>query len=270
MPIVAMTREMGSLGTSIGLEAARQLGYEFLRQEIVRAVAERYRVGEASVIRAVEEVPGILDRLRRRRWRQRAFLEAAVLEAALRDRVVLMGRWSTVFLRGVGHAVRVRVCAPPEVRAGRVAARHRLSLAEARRRVTAHDEAVRYRMRQAFDLEWRDPLLYDLVINTERVSPATAVRHLVTVAGAPEFQATPDSRASLGERALAASVRAHLKASPATTGLDLDVRAAGGRVVVAGVVGAVEEREAALAIAREVPGVAGVESEIQVFRRPVR
>ncbi len=39
MPIIAMTRQMGSLGTFIGMEAARQLGYKFIRQEIIQEEA---------------------------------------------------------------------------------------------------------------------------------------------------------------------------------------------------------------------------------------
>ena len=37
MPVVAMTREMGSLGSAIAREAARRLGYEFLRDDILRS-----------------------------------------------------------------------------------------------------------------------------------------------------------------------------------------------------------------------------------------
>jgi hypothetical protein len=39
MPILAVTREMGSLGTYIGQEVARRLGYEFIRHEIIAEAA---------------------------------------------------------------------------------------------------------------------------------------------------------------------------------------------------------------------------------------
>lgn len=77
-----------------------------------------------------------------------------------------------------------------------------------------------------FDVDWTDPLLYDLVINTGDVG-VTAVFRLVA---APEFQSTMVSRQLLAVRALAAGVRAILQATPETARVDLDVQAAGGRV----------------------------------------
>src|SRR5687767_12160446 len=142
MPIIAMTKEMGSLGTFVALEVSRQLGYEFLRNDIVKAAASEYRELEGRLVGAVEKPPGFLERFGPRARRHHAYLQAAVLEAALRERVVLMGRWSTVFLRGVRHALRVRVCAPPGVRAQRVMKRLGIDRDEAERRITAYDEGV--------------------------------------------------------------------------------------------------------------------------------
>jgi cytidylate kinase len=270
VPIIAMTREMGSLGSFVGIEVARQLGAEFLRDEPIRQVAREYRVRESRVVGAVEATPGLLERFRQRGRRYRIYLEAAVLEAALRERVVLMGRWSTLFLRGVPHAVRVRVCAPAEVRARRVMTRYGIDQAEAGRRIAAYDEGVRARMRQVFDVEWTDPILYDLVINTESVTVVAAARQVVTLASAPEFQPTPSGQQHLRDRALAARVRATLKAAPETGHLEVAVHATGETIELEGVVGSDSDRDGAIAVARVVPGVAAVSSALKVFRRPVR
>jgi osmotically-inducible protein OsmY len=52
--------------------------------------------------------------------------------------------------------------------------------------------------------------------------------------------------------------------------VDVDVQAAEGHVRLAGLVGSEAEREDVLAVAREVPGVRQVSSDVKVFRRPVR
>jgi cytidylate kinase len=270
MPVIAMTREMGSLGSTIAQEVARRLGYQFLRNDILRNAAREYRVREARLIGAVEEAPGLLERLRPPRFRYRSYLEAAVLAAALPDRVVLVGRWSTLFLRGIPHAIGVRVCAPFEVRTRRVMERYSVAQDEAARRTAAYDDGVRARMRQMFDVDWTDPLLYDLVVNTGAVRVATAVGQVLALAAAPEFQPTAASRQLLEDRALAARVRAVLKATPVTSPLELAVQAEAGGVRIAGVVGSDAEREAAVSVAQEVPGVLEVSSEVKVFRRPVR
>lgn len=225
---------------------------------------------EGRLVGAVERAPRLLERLGRRARCYQIYLEAAVLEAAIRGEVILMGRWSTLVLRGVRHAVRVRVCASVEVRAGRVQERLGVDRQEAMRRITAYDEGVRARMRQLFDVDWSEPLLYDLVINTDAVTVETAVGQLVALARAAEFQPTEASRADLANRATAARVRATLKADAGTAQTDLDVQAAGGSVRLAGLVGSDAEREAAVTVARGVRGVTAVESDVKVFRRPVR
>lgn len=270
MPVVALTREMGSLGSSIAREVARRLGYRFLRNDLLRSAAQEYRVHESRLVEAVEEVPSLLERLSPPRFRYRTYLEAAVLHAALQDRVVLVGRWSTLFLRGIPHAVRARVCAPADVRARRVMERYGIDESAAAQRIHTYDAGVRARVRQMFDVDWTDSLLYDLVINTGAVGVATAVTQVVGLVGAPEFQVTEASRRLLADRALAARVRAILKATPGTAYVELDIRAAGGLVRLAGVVGSEAARDAALAVAREVTGVSEVSSEVKVFRRPVR
>ena len=84
MPVVAMTREMGSLGSAIAREAARRLGYAFLRNDILKDAAGEYRVRDSRLVGVVEEAPGLVERFRRPRLRYRAYLEAAVLEALSR------------------------------------------------------------------------------------------------------------------------------------------------------------------------------------------
>lgn len=270
MPVLTMTREMGSLGSVIAQEAARRLGYRFLRNDLLRDAAAEYRVRESRLVGVVEEAPGLVERLRRPRFRYRSYLEAVVLEAASQDRVVLVGRWSTLFVRGIAHAVRVRVCAPAEVRVRRVMEQRGVDRSEAARRIAAYDDGVRVRMRQMFDVDWTDPLLYDLVINTEAVAPMTAVGQVVGLVAAAEFQPTAASRQLLADRAMAARLRAILKATAATARVDVDIQVTEGRVRLAGVVETETEREGVLAVVRETSGVTDVSSEVKVFRRPVR
>jgi osmotically-inducible protein OsmY len=61
-----------------------------------------------------------------------------------------------------------------------------------------------------------------------------------------------------------------VKATPATSQVDVDVQAAEGHVRLAGLVESEADLEDVLAVAREVPGVRQVSSDVKVFRRPVR
>jgi osmotically-inducible protein OsmY len=74
----------------------------------------------------------------------------------------------------------------------------------------------------------------------------------------------------VADRALAARVRAILKATPSSAHAELDVQASASHVRLAGVVGSESTRDAALAIVGGIAGVTEVSSEVKVFRRPVR
>lgn len=270
MSIVAITREIGSLGTYIGVEVAKRLSYEFIRQDITREAAREYQVLEEKLVDAVEERPGIFEVMSRSARRYQAFVAAEVLDAALKERVVIIGRWSTLLLRGIRHAVRVRVCASLETRVARIMERLAVDRAEALRRIQANDEGVRARVRQRFDVEWSDPLLYDLTINTDHVSLETGLTQLLKVVEAPEFQPTEASRLELQDRALAARIRARLKADRKTGTVELQIQADGGRVMLAGTVFHEGELEAAVRITRGVDGVKAVDSQVHVVKMPAR
>jgi len=270
MPIVAITREMGSLGTFIAKEAARRLAYEFVRQDITRDAAREYEVLEEHLVGAVEERPGLFEVLTHSARRYQEFVAVEVLEAAQREGVVIVGRWSTFLLRGIRHAVRVRVCAPLETRIVRIMERLGVDRAEALRRIRANDEGVRARVRQVFEAEWSDPLLYDLSLNTDQVSLEAGVAQLLGLVAAPEFQPTEASRQELRDRALTARVRAALRTNRETARLEVGVRVERGRVTLAGTLFRDDELAAALRVARGVEGVTAVASEVQIVRMPVR
>ncbi len=54
MAVIAMTREMGSLGKDVAVGLADRLGLELIQHEIVQHVADKMHVGESVVNRFLE------------------------------------------------------------------------------------------------------------------------------------------------------------------------------------------------------------------------
>ena len=270
MPILAITRETGSLGTFIGEEVARRLGYAFVRHQIEAEAAQVYEAAEDRLVATVESKPGVWESLSEAARRHFAFLTAEVFDFALKDNVVILGRWSTLLLRGVDHALRVRVCAPVELRVCRIQERLGAGAAEARARIDQSDAGIRARIRQFFEAEWCEPTLYDVVLNTERFSVEAGADLLCAALARPDRQPTAGSRAALEDAALAARVRAALKAAPETTRLNVQIACRGGRVELAGTVESAAGREAASRIAQAQPGVVAVENRVAVIQIPMR
>lgn len=268
MPILAMTREIGSLGTYVGQEAARRLGFDFVRQEIIAEAARLHEADPGTLVATVEAKPRAFETRQAAARRNFAYVAAEVLNVALKDSVVILGRWSTLLLRGIGHTLRVRVCAPLDVRAQRLAERMGVSAEEAAQRIRRSDEGIRSRIQQFFDVAWDDPRLYDLTLNTERLSVEEAAEVIIRMLGRPAFQSTEASRAALWDAALAARIRAAFKASPDASHLDITIHSRAGGIELTGTVPEAADREAVGRIAAGFAGSGTVENRLVVTRMP--
>ena len=122
-------------------------------------------------------------------------------------------------------------------------------------------------MHAQFGVTWGDPLLYDLVLNTDRVSVESCAEQIAALARRPEFAETEASRAMLQNLALEARVRAALRADEATKAVDVTVASNAGRVVLSGMVLDADELPAAERVAAAVPGVASVDNQLRVMAR---
>jgi cytidylate kinase len=265
MGIVAISQTLGSLGDEIGRELARGLGWAFADREIIARAAQRFGEGVTALEHATEERPTLWDRLTDSKRRYLAYVEATILELAARDDVVLSGRGATLLLRKVRHALRVRITAPERARAMRVEHQQELTSEAALHRVRQNDRERAANVRFLYQVDWEDPLLYDLVLNTERMDPREGARLVREALGNERLQPTPESRAEVRDLSLAAQARAALLAHPGTRALHLSVSCRGGELSLGGVVEREELKRAAETVAGEVPGLAGVKSEIVVL-----
>ena len=54
MPLIAMTREMGSLGKDVAAGVAEALGISVLHHEVIEPLADKMRLRKSHVIRLLE------------------------------------------------------------------------------------------------------------------------------------------------------------------------------------------------------------------------
>jgi cytidylate kinase len=270
MAIIAMSRELGSLGTLIGSAAAKTLGYEYIYQEITSEAARDYEVVEEKLIRVVERAPGFLEKLKGDFRRYQAFVQAQVFKAAQQDNVVLIGRWSTLLLREIDHAVRVRVTAPEDVRAQRVMEMMQVGREKALEMLRENDLERGGRMEQLYGVDWKAAHLYDLVLNTEKVSVEAGADLIVGLVRRDEYRTTEKSRRKLSNLAMASAIRAELKAHRSTHDADLDVQVGDGGVVLMGVVTSETEKRAVERVVKGMEGVRKLNSHLQIMKYKAR
>jgi len=264
MSLVAMSETVGSGGTEIGRALASALGWQFADREIITKAAESFGGDVMELRHATEEKPTLWDRFRQSQRRYMTYVEAIVLEMAARDSVVLVGRASTVILGAVPHALRVRVIAPERGRVERIEGQQGLTSEAALEYVRHSDHDLASRVRFLYHLDWEAPLLYDVVLNTERLSVARAVAVLREMLADERLTSTNVWRQELCDRSLAALARAALLANATTRTSTIMVTTTGGSVELTGRVLTEAEREAAGAVVARIPGVAVVRNGLVV------
>jgi cytidylate kinase len=264
MAVITISEEMGSGGAEIGALVAAHLGYRHVDPAVIAQVAQQYGVPEARLADLDETTPGLLERFAAETGHYLTVLQCAILDLAEPDEVVIIGRSGQVLLQGVAHALRIFVRAPLALRAERVQAKlatvgqetvDTRTVADTVRRA---DQAKVGRMRYLFGVDWRDPALYDLVVDTERVTFEAVVEAIVTVVRRSEFVPTEASRQVVRDRALASQVRAALATEPETRRERISVTAERG-VIRLESTGALER---ATAVTRTVPGVMDVRPQL--------
>ena len=117
MAVVAMTREMGSLGKDVALGVAEALGLEIVHHELVEAhLADKMEVNASAVHRFLESTPKLLERFGLDRRSLALFTADEILELAIGGNILIRGWGATRLLRKVPHVLCVRVCAPTRFR----------------------------------------------------------------------------------------------------------------------------------------------------------
>jgi len=263
MTVIAMTREMGSLGKDVAAGLADQMGLTVVHHELVEHnLAERLGVQESAVHRYLEGGASLLERWKIDKEKLSRYTAEEILELAKQGNVVIRGWGAVALLRAVPHVLRVRVCAPMPSRERVMVERLGLkSPSEAMREILQNDAAHARIMRGFFGVNWEDPQLYHVVLNTGAVPVDACVSIVRLLAERPEFKVTDETRSVLADKLMESRVHAALGDAFATP---ITVKVAMGKVTLTGTtmspVSNVEE------LVRSVPGVTEVENRIVVVR----
>ena len=266
MPVIAITQEMGSLAKDVGLQLADELKLDTMRHEVVDHLSEKLNMPKSVIRRLREGKAGIVERFTADQEKMAVYTAAEVFELANKGNIVLRGWGTTCLLRPVPHVVCVRITRSFDKRVDWLMENLGTDDREfARDEITRSDEAHALRMHRQFGVTWGDPLLYDLVLSTDRVSVASCVELITRLTARPEFQETDASRAVLANMTLAARIRAAFKDDEATRDVQVTVEPQGDRVTLLGIVLNAKERDDVERVTSTAPGVGSVDNQLRVM-----
>jgi len=205
--IVTISHATGAVGESIGRSVAERLGFRYVDEEIIEVAAKRHGL-DAGLVADAERRKNLFARMLDdlasspmldpsgtagfvmaettaipRREELRALIIEAIRETAQRGDVVIVSHAAGIPLAGRNDLLRVLVTASVDTRVRRLAeSQKRDDKAEAEKLLKDSDAGRADYFLRFYKIERELPTHYDLVINTDKLTPAEAADIVVAAA----------------------------------------------------------------------------------------
>lgn len=265
MAIITISRQMGSGGIPIAEKVAEKLGYTLVNGDTIMKVADQYGLSAESLELADEKPPHFSETLDNKHELALKRIELVILDFALKGNVIIYGRGGQDLLDEISSVLRVRIIAPFEDRVERWAEREWLDPDRARMLVRRSDQQRAGFIKYYFDRDWDDPLGYDLVVNTGRLSEESAVR---LICDGTRDRNLAESKSGCKKVLSDLVLRKRLEiAICASGGIDLqllDIDVVDGAATLCGQLDSEDDRQRVSELARGVEGITAVTSRIMV------
>lgn len=180
MPVITISREIGSQGDTIAEKTANKLGYQLVDKNTLEKVFCQY--GFIDFKETYDEI-GFWARFDPHRTEMITMLNQIIEGIVQHGNVVLLGRGGFAMLKGYADVLNVRIQAPFALRVKRVMENQIFeSWAKAEEFVLESDRIRKEFVESVYGKQWDSVSAFDLVIDTRKVAPDTAVEWLETIA----------------------------------------------------------------------------------------
>ncbi|OGP74077.1 MAG: hypothetical protein A2V86_07315 [Deltaproteobacteria bacterium RBG_16_49_23] len=267
MYFTTISEMLGTNGEKIARQAAKELDYTFYGEEELFKAAEE--MGFLSDVKKMgEKGPAFLERFfseKPKIYLDR--LQSVIYEVAKKGDAVFFGRGSQLLLHSFDCAFHVLVTGSMEKRVKRVMEEKQVNREVAERVIRRSDHDKRGFIRFAFDEDWLNPHLYDLILNTDKLSLESASKMIAVGARSEEIKFCGiDSVNSLGKLSIQRKVEAaFLEAGISQQHLFVTVEDIES-VRLFGFVGSPEEKEKVNALVKGIKGIKNIIDNLVIFK----
>ena len=169
MSLITISGGKGSGAEQAARLIAQAAGLELYDDGRLEQEALKQGIQSKELENLEEKAPGFFDVLRGRQpMVYLNLMESLIYEVSRSGQGVILGHGSQFLLRDFGCAFHVLIHASESYRIKNVMEQEGLSRHAAEKMISKSDHERRGFLRFAFRLDWSDPSLYDLVVNTEK------------------------------------------------------------------------------------------------------
>jgi cytidylate kinase len=267
MYFITVSEMLGTKGEKIAQEVAKTSNYVYYGEEgLLKAAGE---MGFLPDVQQMDEkAPNLFDKLFSEKPKIHLDrLQSVIFEVAQKGDAIFFGKGSQLLLRSFDCALHVLVTGSKGKRIQRVTEDYKVGREVAEKIIERSDNDKRGFLRFAFDEDWLNPLLYDLVLNTDKLSVASAAKMIIEAAKSDEIKACGiDSVKSLGILSLGRKVEsAFLEAGIVSPHIFFNVEDVDS-IRLYGIVSSQEEKKTVEKVISRIKNIKKVANDVTVFR----
>ncbi len=266
MYFITVSEMLGTKGAQVAQEVAKGLNYAYYGEaELLQFAGEMGFLKDVSKLD--EKGPPLLEKFfseKPKIYLDR--LQSVIFEVAKKGNALFFGRGSQLLLNSFDCALHILVTGSMERRIQRISEDRKVSREIAEKMIRRSDQDKRGFLRFAFEEDWLNPNLYDLVLNTDKLTIDSAVKMVVGAAKSDAIKACGiDSMKLLEKLSLQRKVEATaLEAGIETQHTFYDVED-GETVRIYGIVYSLQEKEALERMMKGIKGVKKVINNLTLF-----
>ncbi|MCL5038026.1 MAG: cytidylate kinase-like family protein [Chloroflexi bacterium] len=207
MPVLTISRQMGSGGDKIAQETAKLLGWSYFDKDLLRKAAAESGLSVEHVVDFNEDsypvrdfwdrLLGGADKIAMARFKEvdengtviltedlldeercLAFIQSTLYHLKDKGNIVIIGRGGQALFREYDGAFHVRIIARMEKRIEEMMMRAETTKEEAAEYLKKRDTAASQYIRRFYNENWEDPMLYHMVVNSSFIDEDTAAEVL--------------------------------------------------------------------------------------------
>ena len=177
---ITISREIGSQGDTIAEQIAKRLGYQLVDKNTIEKVFRQY--GFVDFTETYDE-SGFWAQFDPHRAEMISMLNRVIEAMVQHGNVVLLGRGGFAVLKGYADVLNVRIQAPLSIRIEQIMSELKITdQARAEEMVKESDHMRQNFLETAYGKQWDSVSAFDLVIDTQKISPEMAVDWLEAAA----------------------------------------------------------------------------------------
>lgn len=267
MYFITISEMLGSGGENVAREVAKQINYPYYaKEELYKAADEMGYLSDVSHLELKN--PHLLEKYfsdKPKIYLDR--FQSVIYEVAKRGNALFFGKGSQLLLHSFDCALHVLVTSSTEKRISRLMETMKIEKSVAEKIIHTSDHDKAGFLKYAFNNDWLDPHLYDITINTDKLSRTSAVKIIVEAAQSEEIKAcSGDAVATLGKLSMERKIESALLEAGVMSLRTFFIVEDMETVRFYGIVHTDEEKEMVEKVVREIKDIKKIKNDLTVMR----